>query len=310
MSQIRFPVALVFAAFTFVTVSAACAADDPDAVLVARGEYTLTLGDMDARMSRFPEHERAQFARDPANLARLMDRLLYDSMLADEARQMGLENDPAVRRDLELAVREVLAIHRMNRLFDQGELPDFRLLARERYLADPTKHVVPEKLVIEHVLISTRERSDEEALALAGQVRMLAAKNPTHFPELVAEYSEDPSKSSNNGRFDIDDPEKFVAEFVDAARNLDQPDEISAPVKTDYGYHILRLIEKTPARQRSYEEVEDALLRSVELDYRDTARSDYRTTVRARHQENGNEALLLTLPARYGGRPEEASASD
>jgi hypothetical protein len=84
--------------------------EDLSAVLISRGEHTLTLGDMDARMSRFPAPERAQFARDPANLGRLMDRLLFDDIMAAEAREMGLDKDPKVRRDLELAVKEVLAI--------------------------------------------------------------------------------------------------------------------------------------------------------------------------------------------------------
>jgi peptidyl-prolyl cis-trans isomerase C len=282
--------------------------EDLSAVLISRGEHTLTLGDMDARMSRFPAPERAQFARDPANLGRLMDRLLFDDIMAAEAREMGLDKDPKVRRDLELAVKEVLAIHRMNQLLDPANAPDFRQLAYERYLADPSQHMKPPVLVVEHVLIGTSDRSDEDAEALASQVRMMAAVDPLKFPELVAEYSSDPSKSSNAGRIEITDPQSFVPEFVAAAQNLEKVDEISAPVKTSYGYHVLRLIENAPARQLAFEEVEPVLVRAAQEAYRDNARRDYRSNIRLQLPESGNEALLITLPARYGGRPEEAAS--
>ncbi len=309
MKLCRAVMILALSSASLAQVSPAGASEDLDAVLVSRGEHALTLRDMDARMSRFPEHERAQFARDPANLGRLMDRLLFDEIMASEAREMGLDKDPQVRRDLELAMQEVLAIHRMNRLFSEN-LPDFRMIAEERYLADPSRHVHPAVLIVEHVLISTRERSDEEASALAEQVRARAQADSDGFAALVAEFSDDPSKSTNNGRIDIDDPEKYVPEFVAAAQALKQVGEISAPVKTEYGYHVLRLVESKPPVPKTFAEVEENLVRMAEHDYRENVRRDYRSTVRSRHEETGNEALLITLPARYGGRPEATGSGD
>lgn len=279
-------------------------AESPDDVLVRRGEHVLTLADMDARMSRFPAHERAQFAHTPENLGRLMDRLLVDSQLAEQARELGIDQRPEVRRDLELAVREVLAIHRMNRLFDPDQMPDFRQLARERYLADPASHVQPERLVVEHVLVKTEQRDEAQAQALAERIRDQARAEPAAFAALVREHSEDPSKSDNNGRFVIEDPAQFVPEFVAAARALERVDQISEPVQTPFGFHVLRLVERIPSRALPFEEVEAALVRGIELNYLETARADFLAELRGRHPETGDEALLRTLPARYGGRPE------
>ncbi|MBX3725759.1 MAG: peptidylprolyl isomerase [Xanthomonadales bacterium] len=285
-------------------------AEQPDAVLVSRGEHVLTLGDMDARMSRFPAHERAQFAHNPENIGRLMDRLLIDSQLAEQARELGIDQRPEVRRDLELAVREVLAIHRMNRLFEPDQMPDFRLLARERYLADPASQVQPERLVVEHVLVKTETRDEAQAQALAERIRDQARRDPAAFATLVREHSEDPSSADNNGRFVIEDTAQFVPEFVAAAQTLANADQISEPVRTQFGYHVLRLVERVPARALAFEEVEAALIRGAELNYLETARTDFLAELRGRHPETGDEALLRSLPARYGGRPEQPGGAN
>jgi hypothetical protein len=301
----RITLALILGAM--VLVSPIRAAEN-DRVLVARGEHKITLADMDARMSRFPTHERAQFARDPANLARLMDRMLVDSVLVAEARELGLDKRPEVQRDIEIAVREVLATHRLNEFFRPEAEPDFGQIARERYLADPSAFDIPGTRIVEHVLIATGERSDEDALERAQDVLARAKEPGASFAALVQEFSDDPSKEGNQGRFTLTGPEGFAAEFSEAAYALEAEGDISNPVKTQFGYHIIRLVEAAPGRSRSYEEVEQELVAKARRDYQDNHRVDYLADVRSRYEETGNEELLRTLPARYGGRPEETSA--
>lgn len=278
----------------------------PDTVVIARGDYEITVADVDARMSRFPPHERAQFVRDPANLARLLDRLVMDHILSSEARELKVEDDPAVRRDIELAIREVLSTHRMNRFF-AADAPDFSEIARERYLADPDAFAQPEVTTVEHVLISTGERSDEDALKLAQDVYARARANPQDFATLVEEFSEDPSKRDNRGRFVIDDPSIYDPGFIEGASALTVAGTVGEPVKSRFGYHVIRLVERTPARTPSFEEINEAIVRRVERDYRENVRTDYLAEVRTRHPETGNAEVLRQLPARYGGRPEDAA---
>jgi parvulin-like peptidyl-prolyl isomerase len=279
-----------------------------DTVVIARGDYALTLDELDARMSRFPAPERAQFVRDPANMARLLDKLLVDNILSAEAKELGIDSDPLIRRDMELAVREVLATHRMNRFFGE-ERPDFDQLARERYLVDPAAYALPEQLTVDHVLVSTQNRTEEEARVIAERVRSEALASSDAFSGLIEEYSEDPSKKTNQGRFIIDDPEIYAPEFVEGARTLVRVGEISDLVKTSFGFHIIRLVERRESKPQSFEEVREALVRRVARDYGDNVRIDYLASVRSRFPESGNEDVLRSLPARYGGRPEDANDS-
>jgi peptidyl-prolyl cis-trans isomerase C len=277
-----------------------------DPVLISRGDAALTLSDLDGRMQRFSDVERAIYARDASNLARLMDRLLLFRQLATEARAMGLDKDPKVIRDLQLAQEEVLATHRMNQLTLPQNMPDFEPLARERYLADPAKFSVPAGRKVVHLLIGTEERTDEEALALAVELRDRALAGED-FAALVMAHSEDPGKDSNAGEYTIRADGEFVPEFEQAARALPEPGAISEPVKTRFGYHLIKLLELQEASVPDFEDVKPTLIEELRSTWLAEARDRHTDTLR-QLEDTGNEELLMTLPARYGGRPEEVAA--
>lgn len=278
--------------------------------LIWRGDVVVELEDMDARMSRFPEFERAEYSRNPENLARTMNQLVINRALAREARELGLDQDEQVRKDLELAVEEVLAIHRMNLLLRDEAMPDFEPFARENYLANPGAWTIPEARVVEHVLVKAENRTDDEALELATEI-LGKARSGADFAELVQEYSEDSSKARNNGRFMIVDPAEFQPEFSAGAKALANAGDLSEPIKTSFGYHIIRLVDVTPEQPRSFEDVSGEIIRGLRNEYRKTARGDYLTALRGKlGVEEGDVDLLMTLPHRYGGRPEQAPATE
>lgn len=284
---------------------AAGQADPASTELIRRGEAVLTLADLDGRMSRLAEIERGTHAREPLNLSRMIDRLLVNRQLAIEAREMGLDKDPAVQKDMELALEEVLATHRLNQLVRRENMPDFTPLARERFLTNPNQYGVPETRRVVHVLIDNSKRDDEDALSIASEVRDQAVSGSTPFRELVERYSDDPGKARNQGHYSIQRAGEYVPEFEAAAKALAAPGDISEPVQTRYGYHIIKLLEIEPARPARFEDVEESLVGELRDTYINEVRGKYAAELRGL-VDVGNEELMLTLPARYGGRPEEA----
>ncbi len=92
-----------------------------------------------------------------------------------------------------------------------------------------------------HILISSSGRTEEEALAIAREVRKnLTAEN---FAEYASLFSEDPGSAPRGGDLGFFGRGVMVAEFEQAAFSLQQG-EISGLVKTQFGYHIIYLIEK------------------------------------------------------------------
>lgn len=99
---------------------------------------------------------------------------------------------------------------------------------------------------VRHILVATTDgqtgaalRTEEEALARAKEVRgKLTAGGD--FTELAKQYSDDPGSSNAGGLYEDAELTSFVAEFKKAAAEL-PIGQISEPIKTAYGYHIMKV---------------------------------------------------------------------
>jgi parvulin-like peptidyl-prolyl isomerase len=91
-------------------------------------------------------------------------------------------------------------------------------------------------------------RNAEETLALANQLRQRLLDGED-FATLAAEYSDDTSSAAQGGDLGWFGRGQMVAPFEEAAFSL-AVDEISEPVQTDFGYHIIQVLEKDPAREK------------------------------------------------------------
>ncbi|PIN75799.1 hypothetical protein COV17_03580 [Candidatus Woesearchaeota archaeon CG10_big_fil_rev_8_21_14_0_10_36_11] len=92
-----------------------------------------------------------------------------------------------------------------------------------------------------HILISTEGRSDEDTLAIITEIRKLV--NAANFEQYAKDTSEDPGSAINGGDLGWFGRNMMVPEFENAAFSLG-PGEISAPIKTPFGYHLIYVIEK------------------------------------------------------------------
>ncbi len=145
--------------------------------------------------------------------------------------------------------------------------------ARELEITIPEEEVLGyvEEISVSHVLVGTKDgekdiRSNAEALARANEVYQKLVNNGD-FANLAKEYSDDPGSKDNNGSLGSMPIDYFknsmVKEFVDASLAL-KPGEISKPVKSQFGYHVIKLeSRKMPTGdeyKEKYREIEDQLL--------------------------------------------------
>jgi foldase protein PrsA len=92
---------------------------------------------------------------------------------------------------------------------------------------------------VHHILIATDNRTEEEALVRAQEVRTKLNDGET-FAALAEEYSDDYGSRENGGTYEDYPINTWVPEFKEAAAEL-PINEISEPIKTQFGYHILKV---------------------------------------------------------------------
>ena len=107
---------------------------------------------------------------------------------------------------------------------------------------------VPEKRHARHILITGKD--DTAALKEAQDV-LAQAKAGKDFGELAKQYSKDPGSARNGGDLGWADKTSFVAPFADALFSM-KPGEIRGPIKTQFGYHIIRLDEIQAGKGKSF----------------------------------------------------------
>jgi peptidyl-prolyl cis-trans isomerase D len=127
------------------------------------------------------------------------------------------------------------------------------------------KYTTPEQVRASHILLAT-EGKDENAVRAQAEQVLKEAKSGADFAGLAKKYSQDETNAQQGGDLDYFSRGRMVAAFDTAAFAL-APGEISDLVKTEFGYHIIKLTDRKPAIVRTlgepavYQEIEGALLR-------------------------------------------------
>lgn len=140
-------------------------------------------------------------------------------------------------------------------------VPDEAAL-RKAYDEDPTRFRSAEERQARHILISAGNgRTDAEARALADEIAKKLADG-ADFAALATQYSSDPGSAARGGDLGFAGRGVYVEAFEQALFAL-QPGQTSAPVKTEFGYHIIRLEAVKASEGQSFDEVRDQLAESL-----------------------------------------------
>jgi peptidyl-prolyl cis-trans isomerase D len=113
----------------------------------------------------------------------------------------------------------------------------------------------PEQVRASHILLKAGEGKDEAAVKAKAEEVLKEAKAPgADFAALAKKYSGDEATAKNGGDLDYFSRGRMVPEFDQVAFSL-EPGQISDLVKTEYGYHIIKVTDKKPATTKTPDEV-------------------------------------------------------
>ena len=221
--------------------AAPVAAQDASTVLARVGDTEITLGHVVGVVGRLPDQYR-----------QLPDEMLFQGILdqlVDQTALMQSIEEPfstRVQIDLDNARREVIVTDALMRAV-QGALTEESLRAfyDERYLgAEPAL-----EFNAAHILVQT----EEEAEALVAEL-----EGGADFAVLARENSGDPGSAGQGGDLGWFGLGRMVPQFEAAVVDL-SPGETSSPVETQFGWHVIRLIDTRSASAPPFEAVRDQL---------------------------------------------------
>jgi parvulin-like peptidyl-prolyl isomerase len=246
--------ALLAVAFAAATVSAASTGLPPNTPLVADGAVVVDSTDFEGNMLRIPENRRAEVRMSYDRVATIVDNMFIARSLAARARELGMDKDPAVQKRLEQVQDGVLADLYMQKVEKEVATVNLEQRARELYKADREKFVTKEEVHVQHILVDLSGRTREGALERARKA-LEEVKAGQDFLAVAARYSDDPGAKSNGGDLGYAPPEKFVAPVRKAIEALKTKGEIAGPVESEFGFHLLRFVDRKPPQPLKYEAV-------------------------------------------------------
>lgn len=146
----------------------------------------------------------------------------------------------------------------------------------------------PEQLQVRHILFFVNEgdksypvkHTDAEAKKMAEDV-IIQLKQGKAFADLAKEKSEDSGTKDNGGLYTFGKGEA-VKEFTDAAYALKAGEYTQTPVKTEYGYHVIKMEKLIPAKVSSFDEVKDKIAEQLSEQAKQAKFSQFMQEVKAK----------------------------
>ncbi|CAM5781044.1 peptidylprolyl isomerase [Ottowia pentelensis] len=283
--------------------SAAGAAPQPDVVAWGPSARITSADLQDAVRELVPADQQKNFWLQPGAALRFARSLYAQRVLADHALSAGLA--PAAQgADTPRFVRE----RDLARLYLKQQTPPpaseavLREYARIEYDRFPERYAEQkeEQVKVRHILLPVAaDGSDDAAVKAKAEALLAQLRGGADFAALAREYSSDKGSASRGGELDWFARGRMAPAFEAAAFALKKPGDLSAPVKTQFGWHIIELQAHRPAGAISFEQAREQLERGVQAQLE--RRAQEAVWRKAEEGVNLNDAAVNALVEAHGG---------
>ena len=217
-----------------------------------------------------------QAARDqkvgPELEAQAKDRVVLMEIFTQEAERKGIAASADYRAKMELARQSIL----INELFEDYKKAHPVSDAEAKAEYDKFKaQLTGTEYHARHILVE----SEAEAKQLIAQI-----KGGASFEELAKKHSKDPGSGAQGGDLDFAKADSYVPEFGQALAQLKKGQMTETPVKTQFGWHIIKLEDTREAEFPAFDDVKSQIVQRLEQmklqqyqeDLRKAAKTDYK----------------------------------
>ncbi|KPK39393.1 MAG: hypothetical protein AMJ69_05725 [Gammaproteobacteria bacterium SG8_47] len=194
---------------------------------------------------------RGSKAQDPKNRDAVVNELISRELMYQEALKQGLEKDQELQMQLELQRQELLIGALVRK--EIGENPPSEAELQEAY-NEAVKNAGGKEFKARHILVKT----EDEAKAAIAEL-----KKGGDFAELAKKLSTGPS-GPNGGDLGWFSAKQMVPEFSEAVAKLEKGKYTDAPVKTQFGWHVILLEDTRDIQPPAFDDVKDQVRKAVQ----------------------------------------------
>jgi peptidyl-prolyl cis-trans isomerase C len=231
----------------------------PDAVVLTIGERKITRAEFDRLLAAV-----APNAATPAEKKKIAERFGELETFAAEARKRKLDDDPEIKEIISIQVDNVLAGTLNKKVSDETQLTDLDIRAYYNSHKDEFEEAQGSHILIRfkgsRVPLKPNEKdlTEPEALAKAQEIRAKIVAGGD-FAALAKAESDDTGSASQGGDLKTFKHGQMVKPFDEAAFAL-PVGQVSEPVRTDFGYHIIKITSRT---SKTFEEAKPEIEKKI-----------------------------------------------
>lgn len=247
------------------------------------GSSNITQADFDREFKSLPDYAQQMFEGE-AGREKFLDEIIKKEILYQEALKKGIDKDPDFGKKLEEFRKLTLAslllekeIMSKNKVSDQ-EAKDYYNKHKEEFT--PTTQIKAS-----HILVKTEDEAKKVLARL---------KKGEKFEEIAKEVSLDKASAKNGGDIGYFSRGQLVPEFEKAAASL-KTGETSGPVKTPYGYHIIKVVDRKSGAVLDFDKVKDMITQRLSGEKQKAAFDAYISELRKNYKVEVNKEALAKM---------------
>lgn len=213
---------------------------------IVNGE-PITEKDMERAISTLPYQLQGLVRSDPELKKKLLNKLIEEKLLLQEMRKSNIKPDDEINEKVS-RYRDALLLEKfLNEKLSNVTVSETEI--REYYEKNKDEFKEGEKIKLAHIIVKDEEKLEKVISEL---------KAGKDFAEVASKYSEDKETQPNGGYIG----EISTDELNEMYKNIllkTKPGEFTAPIKTDNGYQIIKVIDRIPEKQLALEDVKESI---------------------------------------------------
>ena len=247
----------------------------PETILASISGQTITLGEFNQLWEQVPEDYKLQLDK-----SMVLDQMISEKLLIQEAKDMGLGEDKDVLEQIKKMTEQILVQALIEReILNKLKVNDEEVL--EYYEQNKDSFTEKEQVHLYNILLETEEEAQDilEQLKAGGD-----------FSEIAKEKSTGPS-AAQGGDLGYLSKGTIIPEIEEVVFALEL-EELSEVIKTDFGFHILKITEKKPETVKTLEEVKEDIIQTLLPNKQKEAFENLLEELKSKSEIEINEKLL------------------